>query len=746
MSNVCQPLSLRQPQPFGQALAQSLAVSALLVAPVWAADAEADLDQSRDIVVTADRPEANPFADPAAPYKVDRSGNAKLTEPLRDTPRSVTVVPREVIDDLGATSIRDLVRTQPGITLGTGEGGNSFGDRVFIRGFEARNDVYIDGQRDPGVVSREIFAVQQVEVLKGPAATIGGRGTTGGAVNIVSKQPAPGNFVEAEATGGTDATRRFTVDANRRVAEGVTVRLNALWHDAEVAGRDTVWNRRWGVAVAALLEPTEAIDLNLDYYHLTTDALPDWGIPFDRSTQEPLAGIRDKFYGLQTRDFAATRSDIATGRLTAELLEGWTLSSQTRWGRVRNSYIASAPENPVLTGDLSTWTVRANPKNRNAVATTLANVSQVTGRFATGAIRHTLVAGVELSRERIDNRPYAFALSETVGEVIVPPIPIIQPIFTPDPNQPWPLSRTLSGASTRATIESLSVFLLDTVTLSDSLILTLGARYDSYDIETRAVSTAGVATRLGQSGGFLNWNAGLTWKPVPALSLYAAFATSSNPSGEQIDGNGVSYGGLGSATVNLDPERNRSFEAGAKWTPGAGHLLITGALFRIEKTNARVNDPVTAGVQILAGKQRSQGVELGVAGNVTERWSLFGGYSYIDARVTESPNPAQVGGRFPNVPEHSASLLSTYEILPGFQLGGQVFHAGRRYGGATVAGAASLPPYWRFDAMARWRASNRVEVRLNLLNLADETIYDAIYRSATPFTYVAPGRSALLSV
>ncbi len=736
------PLTLRR--PLARAATLGLAVSAAFSG---AAKAEAgDQAVSATIVVTADRVAANPNADPDAPYKIDRSGNARLTEPLRDTPRTVTAIPRQVIDDLGALSVRDLVRTQPGITLGTGEGGNAFGDRVFIRGFEARNDVYIDGQRDPGVVSREIFAVEQIEVLKGPASTIGGRGTTGGAVNIVSKQPAAGNFVTADATLGTDKTRRFTVDANRVLTPKVVLRLNGLWHDAEVAGRDEVWNRRWGLAAALLLKPTDKIDLNFEYYHLTTDGLPDWGIPFDSRTQQPIAGIRDKFYGLNTRDFSETRSDIVTGRITAEPNEMLTLMSQTRWGRVRNSYIASAPERPDLSNaDPALWTVRANPKNRNAVAETLANVSQATLRFDSGALSHTLVAGVEISRESVENQPFAFAQSETVGEVIVPAIPITQLIFAPDANQPWPLVRTLSGARTKAEVDTMAVYLLDTIRLGEQVSFTGGARFDAYDIRQEGRSAAGVVTRLSQSTSFVNWNAALTWKPVEPLSLYVAWATSSNPSGEQIDGNGVSYGGLAASTVNLDPERNRSLEAGAKWTPGAGNLLLSAAAFRIEKTNARVNDPVTAGVLVLEGKQRSQGFELGVAGNATDKLALFGGYSFIDARVIESTNASEVGGRFPNVPKHSASLLATYEIFDGVQLGGQVFHSGRRYGGNTVAGNASLAPYWRFDAMARWRVTEDLELRLNVLNIADEDIYDAIYRSGTPFTYVAPGRSALLS-
>lgn len=727
------------------AVAAGPALGLLAAAPAHA-DADAEAADNAPIVVTGARPDANPNADPNSAYKVDRSANARLTAPIADTARSVTAIPKEVIEDLGALSMRDVFRTQPGITLGTGEGGNAFGDRVFIRGFEARNDVYIDGQRDPGVVSREIFAVEQVEVLKGPAGTIGGRGTTGGSVNIISKQPGPINFVNAEVTLGTDMTRRFTADMNRKLAQGVTLRLNGLWHDAEVAGRDRVWNRRWGLAGALLLEPVETVQLNLDYYHLSTDGLPDWGIPFDRNTQEPIAGIRDKFYGVVQRDFAETVSDIGTVRLSWQPLDQLDILSQTRVGRVRNSYIASAPEAPVTTSaDPSQWTVRANPKNRNAVAETAANLTQATLTADTGPLAHTLVAGVELSRETVTNRPFAFAQSETVGEVIVPAIPIIQPIFNPNPDVDWPLSRVRSGASSTSRVDSMAVYLLDTIKLGDQWLLALGARFDAYDVSTRTETAAGVVTRLAQSTDFLNWNAGLTWKPIPDLSLYVAYATSSNPSGEQLDGSGVSYGGLGAQTVKLDPERNRSFEAGAKWTPGGRPLLLTAALFRIDKVNARVNDPLTAGVQILDGKQRSQGVEIGASGNITDAWAVFGGYSYIDARVLESTNAAEVGGRFPNVPEHSGSLLTTYEILPGVQLGGQAFYASRRYGGSNVAGTASLPPYWRFDAMARWRVSSAVELRLNVLNIADEVIYDAIYRSGTPFTYVAPGRTALLS-
>lgn len=491
MTAIKAPRSLRAPSTSPACLAGIL-LGAAVSAPAVASNAAPDTDNN-PIVVTGQRVGEDPYSDPSAPYKVDRSASSKLTQPLADTPRSVTVIPREVIEDLGAQSVRDLVRTQPGITLGTGEGGNAFGDRISIRGFEARNDVYIDGQRDPGVVSREIFAVEQVEVLKGPSSTIGGRGTTGGAVSLVSKTPAPGSrFAKLEATGGTDATRRFTADINHSLSPGVTLRMNGLWHDADVAERERVWSRRWGAAAALLLEPTERIDLKLDYYHLSTDGLPDWGIPFDSRRQRPLDGIRSKFYGLVRRDFIETRADIATIRLTADATDSLTINSQTRWGRTRNSYIATAPEAPnVSNPDPSLWTVRANPKNRNAVADYVATMNDATLRFSSGGVDHVVVAGVELSRERISNRPFAFAQSETVGAPIVPAITVIQPILAPNPDQPWPLARALAGSSTKNEVVSQAVYLLDTVVLSPKLELSLGGRFDVYDLTVTSIAATG---------------------------------------------------------------------------------------------------------------------------------------------------------------------------------------------------------------------------------------------------------------
>ena len=728
------PLSLRFP------------AAALALTLGGAAHADAADDAGAEIVVTGQLPAAaNPFADAHAAYKVDRSASAKLTEPLADTPKSITIIPKEVIEDLGAKSFRDLVRTQPGITLGTGEGGNAFGDRIFIRGFDARNDVYIDGLRDPGVTSREVFAVEQVEIVKGPSSSFGGRGTTGGAVSLISKTPQTRDFALVEGTGGTDATARFTADVNRKLGEHVQARVNGVFHDADVAGRDRVHNRRWGVAASLAWQPAPSVDVLVDYYHLTADGVPDWGHPFDVRTQQPFKVDRGNFYGVLGRDFLEGRADIGTVRATWRAGEHLRLDTKTRYGSNRNSYIASAPESPDLSNpDPSKWTVRANPKNRNATSATWANATDLTADFDTGPFHHSLVSGVEFSREKVINRPYAFASSETVGAVIVPTQIILQNLFAPNPDIAFSQFRTLSGARTETKVVSKAVYALDTVDLTPTLKLSGGLRWDDYKVRLDSLATTGVTTLTRNDSDFVNWNAGLVWKPAPAATLYLSAATSSNPSGEQTDGNGISYGGLAASTANLAPERNKSYEAGAKYAAGqGGHLLLTAAVFRTDKENARVSDPVS-GLQLLVGQQRVTGFEVGAQGNLTPRLALFGGYTYLDATVR--PTPLQPGGVFPNIPKHSLALLTTYKLFDSVTIGGQANYNSRRFGGSTIGGTANLPAYWRFDATAKASVSSRVEVQLNLLNLTDKTYYDAIYRSGTPFAYVAPGRSALVTV
>ncbi|WP_420606324.1 TonB-dependent receptor [Novosphingopyxis sp.] len=739
--------SLRPTPRGGALLAGTLAVG-LAPQMALASDAAAPM-QDRDIVVIGERPDdANPNADPDAAYKIDRSSDGKYTEPVRDTPKSQTIIPKEVIEDIGATSFREVVRSTPGVTLGTGEGGNAFGDRIFIRGFDARNDVYIDGLRDPGVTSREIFAVEQIEIVKGPSGTFGGRGTTGGTVSLQSKQPLPGNFVIGEGSVGTDNRYRATLDANQKLSDTLSLRVNGLYDRGDTPGRDFVKGERYGGAAAIAWDATPELSLSADYYYFRSDSLPDYGIPYDVANNRPFDVPRGNFYGVLDRDFQTIEADVATVHIAYQPLDSLRFSSRTRYGKTANRYIVSAPERPDTTDpDPAEWTVLANPKNRNSDNEYFANVTDARFDFATAGIGHTLLTGVEYAHEQVRNNPYNFD-SEVVGGVITPPITIVQNLPNPDPTIAFPFPILESGNITTTTVESLSAFAIDTVKFGEHFQALLGVRYDGFDIVAAGGADRATGAPLPDRRSdvdFLNYQASLVYKPVEPVTLYASFSTSSNPSGDQLDGSGASYDGLDQANAALQPERNKSYEIGLKAEPFGPDLLFTAALFRIDKTNAR-QQLGRGGPVVNIGELRSQGGEIGISGKLTPRLQLFGGYTYLDAVITKAADPEQQGARFANVPRHSASLLATYQLTDAFMLGGQATVRSEIFGGTQAAGDTRVPGFVRFDAVARYDIGNALQVRLNVLNLTDELYYDTLYRSGTPFVYVAPGRSALVSL
>lgn len=694
------------------------------------------------VTVTATRAQ-HPYVDLQAPYKTDRSASGKITQDLLDLSKSVSVLSEQVIHDSGATSFRDLMRTQPGVTLGTGEGGNAYGDRIFIRGFDARNDIYVDGVRDPGVGSRETFAVEQVEILKGPSSTFGGRGTTGGAVSLVSKQARDMDFGDVEATVGTDQTRRLTVDVNRAISDSLAVRVNAMVHDSNVARRNDVWGERWGVAAAVRYQPTDKLVLSADYFHLQTNEMPDWGVPYDVANNRPFQVDPSNFYGVLARDFRETFSDISTVKAEYDPGGQVSLRSILRYGRGGNAYTASAPErpNPVA------GTVSANAKRRDATTDYLVSQTEATFRFDTGPLEHALVTGFEISRERILNRGRATTECATLpctGGTSNP----LQDLHHPDPAMAWTVTDDDVTSLTRTRVNSRAAYALDTVRLGEHWQLLGGVRYDVYDVDLSQTTLAtGAVTARSSKSRFWNWHVGLTYKPVANGSFYVSYGSSSNPSGEQLDSVALDYGGLDPRTVDLDPERNRAIEVGTKWNVFDEHLNLTAALFRIDKDNARMaTAPGRDAPVALVGHMRSQGVELGASGAVTSRLSVFGGLTLLDAKITDAPIASDIGAKFPNVPDVSFTLTGRYQVTDRGYLGATANYNGRKHGGTVAAQDTQVPGYWRFDLFGGYQITRRIAVSFNILNVTDKVYYDALYRSATPFVYVAPGRSALVKL
>ncbi|MHC2250354.1 catecholate siderophore receptor [Bradyrhizobium embrapense] len=739
------------------------------------------------------------YADPAAPYKGDRlQASGKYPEPILNTPKSVTVLTKDVLEDKNATSLKSAILSTAGVTLGTGEGGNAFGDRFFIRGFDARNDIFIDGVRDAGVSVRENFFTEQVEILRGPGSSFAGRGTTGGAINIVTKQATTENsFYNMDTSFGTDRTKRVTLDVNQVISPTLAIRAGGLFQDAGVAGRSYVTDNRDGGFVAATWKPVDAVKISGNYIHTELTGIPDFGVPYYRPSTASTAGgpfpdfgvNRNNFYGFVNRDFFRTGQDIGTINAEVQVTPDLMLSNKIRESRSTQKYIGTLPESPTLAAGapFTAYTLSANPQSRFQVTDVFANQTEATYKSVDGlGFKHTTTAGVEYDNERSSIDSFTGLASEITtgpssftGSGSLSGVSVFNPQYT---NIPFTNSASLNGRPTKISIDTVSGYVMDSANYNDFVILNGGVRYDDYTIKTSGYGTVnGVANVFGQQQqdyGMPNFNLGLTLKPLPNGSVYAAYATSSNPVGAEFDGTSIQYGGIapvlnGNPNQIFGPEKNKAIEVGTKWELFDRHLLVTAALFQTEKENARESMNVTAATATAAcpypagttgtvscisagAAYRIRGIDLGVGGKITDKWSVFGGLVLMQSEVTKSNIPpantilytSNVGLPLANVAHQSFSMLSKYQLTDMWEIGGQAVYRSRMYGGTFLAAnqGTSIPSYWRFDAFAEAKIDKHWTMKLFVNNIFDKRYYDALYQSAAPFVLEAPGRAAYLVV
>ncbi len=703
----------------------------------------------------------DPYADPAAPYKADRLASPKFVEPIADTPRSVTVLTREVLDDKDATSLKEVARTTAGVTIGTGEGGNAFGDRFFIRGFDARNDVFVDGIRDPAVNIRENFFTEQIEILKGPSSTIDGRGTTGGALNIVTKQATTdASFYNAESRFTSDPGKRVSFDVNQVISPTLAVRFDGMWQNSDISGRDFTTDDRWGGLAAVKWTPTNAFTVSANYVHTDLTGLPDFGVPYNTVAGAPVTSLgvpRDTYYGFVNRDFQNAQQDIATLTGDFQINDFVTVTNKVRDERSVLNYIGTIPEQGTgsngscnsLGGNFSNpnpanWLVCLNPLSRYQVTNVLADQSFATIKFDSGPVRHTIVTGTEISHEGVSIDTYNGLTSEAVGagafaSGTVGPVSVLNPPNSLNFGVP-----TLTGNPNVIGVDTKSAFALETANYRDFVILTAGLRFDQYDISANKNGFPGVA----DSSGMWNYNLGLVIKPIPIASVYAAYGTSSEPVGAELDGSSANYGGLNpSSPINqiFSPVEAKAAEVGTKWELLDRHLLATGALFRTDVSNARELVPAgypNAGQVEAGAAYHVQGVDFGAQGKLTDKWSLYGGLVLMTTRVDDSSVPSNVGLPLAFVADQSFNLLTKYKFNQYIEVGGQATYRSKIYGGTLLAAnqGTVLPDYWRFDAFLEGYFFKNFEWKLFVNNIFNTLYYDAFYQSAAPFVLVAPGR------
>jgi catecholate siderophore receptor len=683
------------------------ALASLLASPAFAQSVPATAAAAPSADSAADRTPTDLDAVQVTRERIARPTSPKFSEPLLETPQSVTVVPAELMQEQGVTTLRDALRNVPGISMQAGEGGVPAGDNLTLRGFNARTDLFIDGVRDFGGYTRDPFNIEQVEVVKGPASTHAGRGSTGGSINLASKTARMDQFTNATLSAGDDSLLRGTADFNTRLSDSAALRLNLMAHEGEVNGRDAVENSRWGVAPTIAFGLGGDTELHLSLFHLEQDNVPDYGQPWVPASNNVLVESRDArapvdrelYYGLLDRDYEQTETDMATVELRHAFSDNISLRNLTRWGESRRDSIITAPR--FLDDDATT--IRRTGKTRDSEDTILTNLTTLNAILHSGAVEHHLVAGLELAREESENR------ARTVGEE-----PLTD-LLAPDFNDPY------TGGIERdpvndgdASADSIAAYVFDTIELSPMWELSGGLRWDRFEVEaTGRDRNSGERETFGRTDNVVSGRAAVVFKPSDNTSLYAGYGTSFNPSAEGLS--------LNSGTADVAPEKSRTIEIGAKWSLFDDRLLLGSALFRTDKTNARVEDPSReeeGRFFVLDGEQRVEGFEVTVAGEITERLTVFGGYAYLDSEVLSSTDPGEVGNALGNTPRNSATLWGSYQLTDALEFGLGLQHVGSRFSNESNTRMAKA--YTTYDMMIGYRLNDAVRLRLNGYNLSDK--------------------------
>jgi len=653
-------------------------------------------------------------------FRGEQLDSLKYTRDLQNTPRIISVLPSDLLEEQNVTSIKDALRNIPGISLQAGEGNPPGGDQLKIRGFNARDDLNVNGMRDLGNYFRDPFFIDQLEVVKGPNSAFSGRGSAGGTVNLVTKKPSLTPFNRAEVSLGTDSFFRATADLNRPIDDNSAVRINLMTHQSDKPGRDVADESRYGLYAAYTWGFKEKTQITADFLHTRQDDLPDAGLPLDRTNVLGNGGVLppglnfDNFYGYQDDYKKITVNQLG---LTVQhaFSSGLVLRNQTRLSQVSNDSITSSPR------ILSATTARGDTKPRDQDDQGFNNQTDLLFSFNTGGVEHDMVTGVELAKYSYENR----RRRDTKGPATS--------LYNPAQRMQGSATPVYDGSVYRFETQEVGVYLLDTMALGDKWELSLGGRWDQVEAKaTRRGFTGANApanTTHEREDSELSFSTGLVYKLRPDTSLYAAYGSAFNISGTfdrnqvQLAGGGATEAIVG-AGFSTPPEKVRAIEFGAKWDLGS-NLDLNMAVFRTETSEGRFPAAVAGDVTIPNVEYHINGFEVLAAGNVTKRWKLYSGYTYLQSKVTSSPtNAFAVGQALGGTPKHSFNVFTTYDVNSQWTLGGGMQYVADQTSGVQAAPTGNLkvtiPSYAVADIYVTYKFSPETQLRLNMYNAFDK--------------------------
>ncbi|WP_145199706.1 TonB-dependent receptor [Sphingobium sp. B2] len=711
--------------------------------------------------------------------KVEKAESPKYVRPLLDTPQTITVIGNQTIQKQNLLTLRDVLSTIPGITFGAGEGGGGYGDSINLRGQSANTDISIDGVRDSAQYSRtDPFNVEQIEVTNGSNSVFGGSGAIGGNINIVTKRPKGYDETLVQAGVGTSDYYRATIDSNVRASDFIAVRLNAMYHENDVPARNVDRYKRWGVAPSVKLGVDGPTSLTLLYTHQEDKNTPLYGVPYYKNALYDgiLPGARySGYYGYRNLDRQDQTIDQATAIFDHRFSDLLAVRNLSRWQRVEQKLIVNPPQGSYCLANGQTQTGVAcaagqvpgtyypsGPRGgfRNSVNETLYNQLDLTFTIPGG---HSLVLGTSMLQEdyALDN---GNVLRNAGGAL---PNPVLDPISISNPNAIYtgPVNAIRSGHQD-GDLFNIAVYAFAAVKIVDQLELNGGVRYEHnrarFRADTIATPAAGGAYTTGRSqnatDNLFSYRIGLVYKPAENASLYVAYGNSKNPTATTVRaGCGLAAeANLFNDPCEAKPEQAVNYEVGGKIDLFDAKLQLTAAVFRNERTNYRVasNDPLIGNLPVNDGRNRVNGITLGATGNITDAWTIFANYTYLDTKVIQSISDyqksqgvadTQAGNPMTNNPKHSGSLFTTYTLPFGLELGYGLTYQGSWYlSNITGATMYKSDDYLVHRAMLSYPITEKLSAQLNVQNFTNEKYYTSIRNNG--WANPGEGRSWVLTL
>ncbi|WP_020168332.1 MULTISPECIES: catecholate siderophore receptor Fiu [Methylotenera] len=745
---------------------------AAMVAATFSIAASAPYANAADEV--SELPEISVKSQKEVPFKADVSASQKFTKPLIDTTQTVQVIKKELLREQGVFSLQDALRNTPGITVQLGENGNtSAGDTFSMRGFNASNQLFVDGLRDLGAVSRDVYNLEQIEVVKGPAGADIGRGAAGGYINLISKLPSLTGKNYATVGYGTADKKRATIDLNEAIGDTTAVRLNALVSDGNVDKRDEVDNQNFSIAPSIAFGLGTQTRFYLYSQHVRQDNTPDGGIPtigrkgFFNTNVSLNAGRkvdRENFYG-SDNDYEKVDADMITAKFEHDLNVNTTIRNITRYGktsidRVTTGLNTGGTGLVATTANPATWTVNRSRQRIDRDDEILVNQTSVNSTFDIGGFKNSLVGGLEFMYENQKSKGFG-TTTQTVNGVAYTAISNPNAnLYNPNENDLLGVPYAIPGLTTDGKTTTAAIYAFDTVDLTDKWQVNAGLRYEHYNTRTSAgtiVTAANSATFPGYAAGsiapsggsasddLLSWKTGLLFKPATNGSIYASYATSYTPPGS------ANFALVSTANNQnngaLDPQKTDNIEVGTKWDLLNNQLNVTAAVFRTENDKQTSFNDLLQPQQI--GKTRVTGVELLAVGQLTEYWQLSAGVTKLNAKALDQQSSAGLETTAVRwTPDYSATLWTQYQFN-GFTIGGGARYMGEQKRLVTTDNPAltntpNLESYVVADAMVAYAVNKNLNLRLNVYNLFDKEYVETLNNGGGRVRLGTP-RSAMMT-